>query len=273
MPGPISNFPNGFANGVMIRGVPIEVANPGKVWWLSNATTLQRGDRGGSDGNRGTYQSPFSSLSGAMTAISADGGANRGDIIYVKPGHAETISSNTALTMSVAGVTVIGLGIGRNRPTITLDTANTATINVSADNVRFINMRFIANFLSIAACFTLTTAKAFRAQFCSFRETSNVLNFLNIVKSTGAANTVDSLHLESNEWNGLGTTSVNSFLLSANDIDGLRLISNRIQLARTATAAILATITAGVLTDLIADDNTRTPRHASVSRRRIPAAP
>lgn len=179
--------------------------------------------------------------------------ANKGDRVIVLEGHTETISASTAF--ATAGVTVIGLGVGRNRPTITLDTANTATLAISADNNRFFNLRFVANFLSIAACFTLTTAKGFRLQGCSFTETSNVLNFLNIVKSTGAANTVDGLHIEDCNWNGLGTTSVNSFLLSANDIDGARLIRNHVKLARTATAAALATITAGVVTDIIIDDN------------------
>lgn len=182
--------------------------------------------------------------------------ANKGDRIICLENHAETLSSATALQMNVAGVTVVGLGLGRNRPTITLDTANTATIAVSADNVRFLNMRFIANFLSIAACFTLTTAKAFRAQGCSFSDTSSILNFLNIIKSTGAANTIDNIHVEDCNWNGLGTTSVNSFILSANDIDGARLFRNHIKLARTATAAILLTVTAGVLTDFLADGNT-----------------
>jgi hypothetical protein len=69
--------------------------------------------------------------------------------------------------MSIAGVAVVGLGVGSNRPKFTLDTANTATIAVSADNVSFQNCQFVANFLSIAACFTLTTAKEFTVENCS----------------------------------------------------------------------------------------------------------
>lgn len=250
-----SNYPNGFPQGVSIKGVPLTVTNPGKIWWLGNATTLMKGDRGASDANKGTFNSPFSTLSGAMTAISADSGASRGDVLLVKPGHAETISSSTALTLSVAGVAIIGLGYGSLRPKWTIDTANTATINVSAANISFTNCQFVGNFLSIAACFTLTTAKFFTLQNCTFADTSAVLNFLNIVKSTGAANTVDGLTALDCAWNGLGTTSVNSFILSANDIDGGNWQRNNIKLARTATAAILATISAGVLTNLIAADN------------------
>jgi hypothetical protein len=252
---PLANYPNGFAQGVSIRGVPLVVANPGRVWWVSNTTVLQRGDRGGSDGNRGTYQSPFASLAGAMTAISADGGAARGDIVIIKPGHAETVSSATALALSVAGVAVIGLGNGNKRPKFTLDTANTATIAVSADNISFYNCQFFANFLSIAACFTLSTAKWFTVQNCFFADTSGVLDFLNIVKSTGAANTIDGLTLTDNVWNSLGTTSVNSFVLTANDIDSATLSRNAICQVTTVDAAILLTVTAGVLTNLTVDWN------------------
>jgi hypothetical protein len=252
---PASNFPSGFAQGVTIRGVPLTVANPGRVWWLGNATTLQKGDRGASDGNRGTFSSPFSTLAGAMTAINADSGAARGDIIIIKPGHAETVSSATALALSVAGVSIIGLGVGNKRPKFTLDTAATATIAVSADNISFYNCQFAANFLSIAACFTLSTAKWFTLQNCYFYDTSGVLDFLNIVKSTGAANTVDGLTVTDCVWNSLGTTSVNSFVLTANDIDSCTLARNQIVQVTTVDAAILLTVTAGVLTNLQAEQN------------------
>jgi hypothetical protein len=104
----------------------------------------------------------------------------------VKAGHTETISDATTFAANVAGVAVIGLGTGSLRPTITFGTANTATIPVSVDNVAFKNCIFTANFLSIAACFTLSTAKNFAVEDCFFNDTSSVLNFLNIVKTTGA---------------------------------------------------------------------------------------
>lgn len=256
MPIQSSNYPNGFPSGITIRNVPILQTNPGRVYWLSNRTTgLLAGQRGGSNSNKGDFNSPLSTLQGAITLCASNSGTNRGDIILVKPGHAETISTATALALSTAGVAIVGLGTGSNRPKFTLDTANTATIGVSADNISIQNCQFVANFLSIAACFTLTTAKNFTVQNCSFTETSSVLNFLNIVKSTGAANTVDGLTLIDNNWNGLGTTSVNSFVLTANDIDSLTLLRNTVKLARTATAAILATVSAGVLTNLDAGYN------------------
>lgn len=244
----ISDYPIGFGkNGVAIRGVPILQTHPGKVVWVSNNTTgLLASQRGGSDGNHGTFDSPYATLNYALTQCLA----NRGDVVLIKPGHAETVSSATAMNFSMAGVAIVGLGIGSSRPKFTLDTANTATIPVTADNISIQNCQIVGNFLSIAAPFTVASAKNFTVQNCTFADTSSVLNFLNIVKTTGAANTADGLTVIDSAWKGLGTTSVNSFLLTANTIDGLVLQRNTVNLARTATAAILCTVTAGILTNL-----------------------
>lgn len=248
---PASNYPNGFPLGVMIRGVPLSQTHPGRAFWLSNNTSgLLAGQKGGSDGNRGTFDAPFSTLAGALSQCVA----NRGDVIFVKPGHAETVSSSTALTLSVAGVAIVGLGTGSSRPKWTIDTANTATINVSADNISMQNCQIFGNFLSIAAAFTLSTAKNFTLQDVFISDTSSVLNFLNAVKSTGAANTVDGLTLINTNWKGLGTTSVNAFVLSANDIDGLTVKNCNVNLARTADAAAIV-ISAGVITNADIGDN------------------
>ncbi|MFB6449259.1 hypothetical protein [Bradyrhizobium tunisiense] len=246
----MSNYPNGFPTGVMIRNVPLAQTHPGNVYWLYNGTNLLPGQRGGSDANRGTFNSPFSTLAGALAQCVA----GRGDVIFVKPGHAETVSSSTALTMSIAGVAVVGLGTGTSRPKWTIDTANTATINVSAADVSFQNVQIVGNFLSIAAAFTLSTAKNFTLQDVEIRDTSSVLNFLNAVKTTGAANTADGLTIINSYWKGLGTTSVNAFVLTANTIDSLVFKGNTAKLARTADAAQIV-VTSGILTNLDCGDN------------------
>lgn len=250
MAGP-SNYPNGFPQGVTIKGVPILVTNPGRVFWVSNATTLVTGDSGGSNGNPGTMQKPFGTIAYAMTRCTA----NRGDVIIVKPGHAETVSAAAGMALATAGVAFIGLGSGSMRPKITWNTANTATITVAADNISFTNFQFVANFLSIATAFSLSTAKFFTLQNCTFNDTSSVLNFLSWVTTTGVANTADGLTILDTTVNGLGTTSVTSFITTANDIDGAVWQRNTVKLARTATAAVFCTVTAGVLTNLIVTDN------------------
>jgi hypothetical protein len=250
MAGP-SNYPGGFAQGVTIKGLPLTLTNPGRVFWVSNATTLSPGDVGGSNGNPGTFQRPFATIAYASSVATA----SRGDIVVVKPGHAETISAAAGIALSKAGVAFIGLGYGSMRPKITWNTANTATLTVAADNISFTNFQFVANFLSIATAFSLSTAKNFTLQNCSFADTSSVLNFLSWVTTTGAANTADGLTITNCTVNGLGTTSVTSFITSANDIDSAVWVGNNVKLARTATAAVFATMTAGVLTNLICTDN------------------
>ena len=153
--GNISNFPQGFTSGLAIRGMPLIQMQPGNVFWLNNSVVpMTPQSKAGSDSSRGTYQQPFSTLAGALLQCVP----GRGDIIFVGSGHAESISSATALNVSVSGVAIIGLGAGDQRPTFTLDTANTAVINISGDNISFQNCRFVANFLNIAKLFNLTHA-------------------------------------------------------------------------------------------------------------------
>lgn len=236
----LTNFPNGISSfGLPVYGTSV---GPGQI--LTGPALFVDTVNGVDAGPGISPNAPYATLTYAISQAVAN------QFIFVLPGSAIAVSSATALAVATAGLQIIALGNGNARPTITLNTANTATIAVSAANVSFQNFIIVANFLSIAAAFTLTTAKGFTLINNSFRETSSVLNFLNIVKSTGAANTIDSLYVVNNQWNGLGTTSVNSFILTANDIDNATISNNEITLARTATAAILMTVTAGVLTNL-----------------------
>ncbi len=57
--------------------------------------------------------------------------ANNGDVIFLMPGHAENLASATAVAMDKAGIRVIGLGQGADRPTFTA-TAQAGCIAVSA---------------------------------------------------------------------------------------------------------------------------------------------
>ena len=217
---PASNFPGGF-NNVTIRGVPITQSHPGQVYWVSNATPTLPGQIGGSDGNPGTFNAPFSTLEFAITSCTA----NRGDIIFIKPGHAETISSATALAFDVAGVAIVGLGAGTKRPTFTLGTAATTTIAVSADNVSISNCRFIGNFLSITACFTVAAAAYFTIDNCSFTDTSAILGFLSAVKTTVSTNS-DFLQVSNCFIKSDATTKSVAPIVVLNTMTGLTLTDN-----------------------------------------------
>lgn len=124
-----SNYPNGFPNGVIINGVPLQQTNPGKVFWVNNSSVLAPNATAGSNGNKGTYLAPFSTINYAVSQCVA----NRGDVIIVGAGHAETVSAAGGVAISKAGIAVIGLGTGSLRPTLNC-TATTSTITITAAN-------------------------------------------------------------------------------------------------------------------------------------------
>ena len=150
---PFTNFPQGFAGGLSVRGMPLLQAQTGQVFWVNNSIVLNPGQRAGSDGNRGTFLDPFATLQMALNTC-VDG---RGDIVMVGAGHAETLSTATQLALNAGGVAVIGLGAGANRPTFTF-TAAAATIGVGSAMMSVQNCLFIGNFLSITSAFTAISA-------------------------------------------------------------------------------------------------------------------
>lgn len=152
---PSTNFPDGFANGLSVRGMPLLQMQPGQVFWVCNSAVLNPNSIGGSNNNKGTYQSPFATLEYAVNTMCV---AGRGDIVFVGAGHRETLSNATTASLRMSGVAVIGLGAGNMRPTFTLDTATTANIPVSGANISVQNCLFIANFAAIASVFTGTVA-------------------------------------------------------------------------------------------------------------------
>lgn len=246
----MSNYPNGFANGITIRGVPLTVLHPGKVFYVNNSSVLASTDDGvaGADSPAsGTYQRPFATVDFAIGQCVA----SRGDIIAVMPGHAEAYSDATSLNLDVAGVAIVGLGSGSLRPTFTLDTDDTTTIPVSADNIMFYNCKFIANFLSIAKLFTLTTAKHFGTVKCDFSDTGAALNFVNIIESTGSANTVDGLYDTDSTAAMIGTT-FNTFAVLAATARSIRFNGTYVQSIDTADEPGLIDVT-GIVTDFKAD--------------------
>ncbi len=238
-----------FTNGISSFGIPVYGSQSdgqplvGTVLFVDTVNGVNAGS-----GN--SPNAPYQTIAYALTQIPSGAYAT----IFVLPGSTTTISSATALLLNVANVKLIALGVGNQRAVFDFTTANTATIPVSAANVTLQNFRFTANFLSIAAALTVTAA-GLNLIGNTFTDSSGVLNFLSIVNASGAANTADRLTAINNTWNGLGTTSVTSFIVTANGIDSAVLQGNSIKLARTATAAILMTVTAGVLTNLLCTDN------------------
>ena len=177
---PVSNFPKGFAAGVTIRGVPLTVTNPGNVWWVDSGS--------GSNGNKGTQDKPFSTIDYAIGRCTA----SNGDIIFVKPGHTETVSAAGGIACDVAGIAIVGLGKGSLRPTVTLDTAATASVTVSAADVTIHNVLFSANFADITRIINVTATDC-HIDNCEFVAAAVNMNWVDVIDASGADNTADGL--------------------------------------------------------------------------------
>ena len=154
----INNYPGGFSAGVTIRGVPVVNTHPGKVFWVSNATTLSDRQIAGSNGNDGTFDRPFSTLDYAIGKCVA----NRGDIIFIKPGHSETLSA-TSVAVDVAGIAIVGLGQGGNRPTFNA-TATGSIFPISAANVTVQNLLFTGGVDAVVSMITVSAADVVLSQ-------------------------------------------------------------------------------------------------------------
>lgn len=123
----LTNFPNGITSfGIPILGSPDVIT--GNVFFVHSGT--------GSNDNTGTRFSPFATIDYAIGKCTA----SNGDTIYVLPTHTETISAAGGITCDVAGISIIGLGWGNMRPTITWS-ATASSLLVTAANVRIKNIR------------------------------------------------------------------------------------------------------------------------------------
>jgi len=102
---------------------------------------VDSGAAGASDGSGAgiTSAAPFATLDYAISQCAA----NNGDIIYLMPGHAETIIAASGVDIDVAGITVIGLGSGAARPTFTFTTAVAADFKLAAASTVIINVLFL----------------------------------------------------------------------------------------------------------------------------------
>jgi hypothetical protein len=107
--------------------------------------------------------------------------ANRGDVIYVMPGHAETVAAASGINLDVAGISVIGLGNGTNRPLLSFSVI-TSTMNIGAANVTVANMQFSSAVNNLAA-FIDVNAVGFTLEDCLLYTASalEAYTFINLV--------------------------------------------------------------------------------------------
>ncbi len=175
--------------------------------------------------------------------------ANEGDVVVVLPKHAETITAAGGITCDVAGVSIIGLGYGNQRPTITFGTANTATVLVTAAGVFMQNLIFTSNFLAVATGIGVT-ATDFWIDNCSFKNSGSSKNFTNPINCTGTtSNTADGLRVTNCRWVTNGDTAGGAFIKTAGTAAYWVITDNYVDNPATATAQLVSVATGKILTD------------------------
>jgi len=151
-----------------LGGVPVSGRfTTGNVFFVDSGASLA----GDNVSSGTTPERPFATLDYAVGQCTA----NNGDIIYVLPAHAETVSAAAGLDLDVAGITIIGVGSGSDQPTVTLDTAVTADVDIDAANITVENIHFRANYADITAAIDVN-ADDFTLRNCRFSEVAANMN-------------------------------------------------------------------------------------------------
>lgn len=110
--------------------------HPNNVLFVNSAHAAAANALGGGQ----NPDKPFSTLAYVMTnAASLTPALAAGDVIYIHPDHAETISGAATIACATAGVRIIGLGWGSNRPTFTWS-ATGSTWTITAASVTISNI-------------------------------------------------------------------------------------------------------------------------------------
>lgn len=143
------------------------VSHGGSVFFVDSTHASRANDPSNGD----TPDRPFSTLAYAITQTVA----SNGDVIYCMPGHSETIT--TAVTPR-AGVSVIGLGLGNNRPSFTGSGA-IDVFNITAANVTLRNLRVIGAATAVTALINIA-ASDLTVEGCRFLHAETPLNLVTV---------------------------------------------------------------------------------------------
>ena len=121
----------------------------GDVWVVDGTLRLHgfniasvKGDSYYVDSNTGSDTDDGLTWDTALATLNTAFGkctANNGDVVFVAPGHAEDVVSAGAIACSKAGITVICLGSGADRPTFTFKTVVGADFDITGASFKMVN--------------------------------------------------------------------------------------------------------------------------------------
>jgi hypothetical protein len=109
-----------------------------------------------------------------------------GDVIYLMPGHTETLDAGGDLALDVIGITIRGLGEGALQPVISLETDIGADVDIDAASITIENVNFLAAYVDITAAIDVN-ADDFTLRNCRFtQDAAGTNNFLICVLDAAA---------------------------------------------------------------------------------------
>lgn len=184
---------------------PFGNVTTGKIYFVdTNNTEAADGGTGASSPDWGTEpDKPFNTLDYAIGQCTA----NKGDVIYVMPGHAETISTTGTLIPDVAGVSIIGLGHTSARPTFSISTtgSHAHAIGITGAGTRIENMIFrAADQTGSSGVGIFVNAADVTITGCRFDHSSTLTYFINTIEVSAG---IDRANISNNEFVNFGTTS------------------------------------------------------------------
>jgi hypothetical protein len=201
----------------------------GNVYFVG-ATASSKWIAGVDDPSYGTMDRPFATVDYAIGKCTAD----QGDVIYVLPGHAESLTAAGTITCDVAGVSIIGLGNGNARPTFTWATSTAACWNISAANVLIKNIITTTSIDELVKLFYVTGAGV-TLDTVDYKQgaSAQALQFLLTTNAADQLTIQNCFHTQKTATNG---TTIWIQLVGT---DHTRILNNTIKItAKAATASI-----------------------------------
>lgn len=221
------------AGQIFINGAPLNGLVPrakGKDIYVSSVV-------GGAGRTGDNPRNAISTLDAAFAQCTA----NQGDRIIVMQNHEETITGAGGIAHDVAGVSVIGLGDGNQRPRFLMDAATTVTYAISAADAHISNLVFASGHADVVTCFNITAVGA-HIEACEFVNHVVDENFLSAIKCTGADNTADSLEVLGNFFYTVDAATL-GFIMTTGDVTGARVEDNVVISEGTGLATLITCAT------------------------------
>lgn len=152
----------------------------GNIWYVDSSSSRAADNANSATGR--DPSTPFATLDYAIGRCTA----NNADIIYLAPSHAENVAGASSITADVAGISIIGLGNGSNRPTFSWS-ATDSTWVISAANVTIKNIVCVP---SVNECVKMFSVSAAGATFDGVDHVSaaTAIETIQFLLTTSAAN-------------------------------------------------------------------------------------